>query len=406
LTKFQAERLLEGRSDGFHLGPYFIQEQVGRGSLGRVYKARHRTMNRLVAIKVLAPEFTRTTADRQALQREVRAAAQLNHTNIVTAYDVNEMGDRHYLVLEFVDGPNLETLVRERGLLPVAQACEIVRQIAVGLSQAHSLGLAHWDIKPGNLLLARTSSLPGFAVKIADFGLAKLAPSHQTQQGKLSGNPDYIAPERARHLQSADYRADLYSLGAVLYFLLAGQPPFAGGTPEEKVCRHLLEEPVRIECWRADVHPAVAALVHQLLAKHPQYRPSSAAEVAERLECAPVGHAINLEFPVPNVGPYSFVGGQLSGRFQVPQTQQVQEQSGRYAQPDSGAYHIATQPAENSPWEQITDSHRASDTPVQIVVPHGKAHSHNSIWKVGGVFAGMLLMSLVAIGIVVKMMVK
>jgi serine/threonine protein kinase len=401
LTKFQAERLLAGRTDGFHLGPYVIQEQVGRGEMGRVYKAKHRTMNRSVAIKVLLADFTRTVADRQALQREVRASAQLNHPNIVTAYDANELADRHYLVLEYVDGPNFETLVRERGPLPVAEACELIRQAAVGLAHAHSLGMIHRDIKPGNLLVARSSSHPGHVVKIADFGIAKLAQAQKSAQGKYVGNPDFIAPELARDLKSADHRADLYALGAVFYFLLAGRPLFSGGTPEEKVCRHLLEEPVRLDSLRPDIHPAVAALVHQLLAKHPQARPSCAAEVVERLEgtFGAAGNGMNFELPAPNVGPYSFIVEQNSGRYAA----QALDSSGRHTRPDCEVSTPAPSAA-NSPWEQIAGAHQQvvdTNTPVLISLP--KVLSRSSIWKVSGVFAGLLLMSVAAISLVVKM---
>jgi serine/threonine-protein kinase len=132
LTRFQAERLLAGRTEGFNLGPYVIQEQVGRGQMGRVYKARHRTMNRSVALKVLSPELFQTTECRQRLLREVRAAARLNHPNLVTAYDTNEWNDRTYLALEFVDGPDFETLVRDRGPLAVDEACDLIRQAACG----------------------------------------------------------------------------------------------------------------------------------------------------------------------------------------------------------------------------------------------------------------------------------
>ncbi|HEV3385167.1 MAG TPA: serine/threonine-protein kinase [Gemmata sp.] len=404
LTKFQAERLLAGRTDGFHLGPYIIQEQVGRGAMGRVYKARHRTMNRSVAIKVLSTEFTRTVADRQALQREVRAAAQFNHPNIVTAYDANELADRHYLVLEFVDGPNLETLVRERGPLPVAEACELARQAALGLAHAHSLGMIHRDIKPGNLLVARASTHPGYVVKIADFGIAKLAQAQTPTPGKCVGNPDFIAPEQARDLRTTDHRADLYSLGAVLYFMLSGRPVFFGGTAEQKVCRHLLEEPVRIDRLRADIHPALAALVHQLLAKHPQSRPSSATEVAERLEGSfgAVGNGINFELPPPNAGPHSFISGHLSGRYPTGTTEQALENSGRH----SGPYARTNPATDTSPWEQITGSNLAIDTNTPVLISLPRKRSRFSMWKASGVFAGVLLMSLAAIGVVFKMVTK
>src|SRR5205814_1338081 len=137
LTKFQAELLLAGRTTGFFLGQYRILEQIGQGGMGRVFKATHQAMNRTVAIKVLAPQHTKTEKARQLFQREVRAAGKLLHPNIVTAYDANENDGRLYLVMEYVDGPNLEQLVRDRGPLPVGLVCEIMRQAALGLQCAH-----------------------------------------------------------------------------------------------------------------------------------------------------------------------------------------------------------------------------------------------------------------------------
>ena len=208
LTRFQADRLLAGRADGFHLGPYVILEQVGRGSMGRVYRARHQTMNRAVAIKVLATTLTNTDAAKQAFQHEVRAAARLNHPNVVTAYDANEVGERFYLVLEYVDGPSLESLVKARGPLPVAEACGYVRQIALGLQYAHELGMFHHHVTPSNVLVTRpTKSHAGGEVKIADFGVGRLRPV---------ASPDYVAPEQAHDPRTADHRADLYALGCGL----------------------------------------------------------------------------------------------------------------------------------------------------------------------------------------------
>src|SRR5581483_3759866 len=181
LTNFQAERLVAGRTDGFHLGAYVIQDEIGRGAAGRVYRAKHRTMNRQVAVKVLASELTRTTAARQAFRREGRAAAQLNHPNVVTAYDANEHAGRFYLVLELVDGPSLEALVRERGPLPVAEAGALIRQAAAGLDHAHAKGMVHRAIQPANLLVARPSkAVPESVVKIADFGIVRLQQSPGT----------------------------------------------------------------------------------------------------------------------------------------------------------------------------------------------------------------------------------
>jgi serine/threonine protein kinase len=386
LTQFQAERLLAGKTDGFHLGPYVILEQVGRGTVGRVYKARHRTMNRPVAVKIVAAELTRTATDRQAFQKEVRTAAQLNHPNIVTAYDANELAERFYLVVEFVDGPDLEALVAERGPLSAAEACELVRQAAAGLAHAHGQGILHRDIKPTNLLVARPSkTVADPQVKIADFGIARLSPSRSA---------DYVAPESACDPAAADHRADLYSLGAVLYFLLAGRPPFPGGTPAEKLLRHLREEPARLESLRPDVPPTVAALVHQLLAKHPDNRPASAAEVVARLAATAGADVVCVQLPAADAGAYSFVAGPLSNTYPPSP-----------ARPLPGAYPLAAP----SPWEQITEetqaeSHTLGDEPEPLRAT--RRTPGLSGWMTTAFASGMMLLCLLAVGLVVKVMGK
>jgi serine/threonine-protein kinase len=316
LTSFQAERLLAGRAEGFVLGQHVIQEQVGKGSVGRVYRAVHRAMNRTVAIKVLDADLTRSDAARTAFQREIRAAAKLNHPNIITAYDANEVGGRSYLVLEFVDGPTLEAVVRERGLLPWPEACEYTRQVAMGLAHAHEQGLVHRDIKPANLLVARTSAtLPGCVVKIADFGLAKFTPSPAAAKPApgLTGTADFVSPEQAYNPRLADHRADLYSLGCVLYFLLVGRAPFHGGDTAAKIRRHQLESPAPIQSLRPDLPPTVVELVHRLLAKDPNHRPQSAEDVAALLSRPTAEAMINFDLPPVQPGPYSFATNRLSG---------------------------------------------------------------------------------------------
>jgi serine/threonine protein kinase len=178
LTRFQAERLLAGRTQDFTLGQYRILEQIGRGGMGRVYKAEHRTMRRIVALKVLAPELLKTERAVELFLHEVRAVAQLVHPHIVTAFDANEVGGRYYLVLEFVDGPNLDQLVRTQGPLSPGLACDYIRQAAHGLAAAHARGMLHRDIKPANILVQRHGQAgdgaPGM-VKVSDFGLARLS---------------------------------------------------------------------------------------------------------------------------------------------------------------------------------------------------------------------------------------
>jgi serine/threonine protein kinase len=316
LTKFQAELLLVGRTNGFVLGQYRILDQLGQGGMGRVFKAEHATMGRTVAIKVLAPQHTKTEKARQLFMREVRAAGKLMHPNIVTAHDANEADGRHYLVMEYIDGPNLDQLVRENGPLPVGQACDIVRQAASGLQCAFEHGMVHRDIKPSNLLLQRIGNTlsSGYLVKILDFGLARLgdceqgignlvsearsaplrqkAPDLVAGNNTLMGTPDYLSPEQARNLHMVDIRSDLYSLGCTFYFLLTGQVPFPGGTTLEKLTRHTQEEPVAIEQSRPDIPQQVADIVRCLMAKEPAHRYQTPAELVMEL--------VPLAAPVPS----------------------------------------------------------------------------------------------------------
>jgi serine/threonine-protein kinase len=292
LTRFQATMLLAGRTDGFILGQYRILDQIGRGGMGRVFKAEHLTMGRIVAIKVLAAQLVRTERARNLFRHEVRAAARLVHPNIVTAYDANQIGDRYFLVMEYVDGPNLSQLVRERSPLPVGEACDLIRQAAVGLQHAHELGMAHRDIKPSNLLLQRGFNGEGCVVKILDFGLARLSDATGSDRSDQSipahefsvmGTPDYLSPEQARDIHSADIRSDLYSLGCTFYFLLTGRPPFAGGSALDKVLRHNSDDPISVRQFRPEIPVDVWNIIQRLMAKKPANRYQTPAELIAAL---------------------------------------------------------------------------------------------------------------------------
>lgn len=255
LTRLQAERLLTGKHEGLVLGQYVILELLGQSLSGRVYKARHRTMQRLAAIKVVAPGLARTEADRAAVQAEARAAAQLTHPNVVTVWDVNRYGASVYLVREFVDGDTAAAMVRANGPLSVLAACEIVRQAADGAQHAHEKGLPHGAITPENLRVSKAPAHP--VVKVTNFGLCRLAGTDRD-----AGADEYRAPELADGTGTA--AGDLYSLGAVLHFLLTGHPP-------RGVLLH-----------RPDVPPELFALIVDLTAADPARRPQ-AADVVARL---------------------------------------------------------------------------------------------------------------------------
>ncbi|MBI3821925.1 MAG: serine/threonine protein kinase [Planctomycetes bacterium] len=290
VTKFQAKMLLMGRNTGFFLGPYRILDQLGQGGMGRVYKAMHQTMNRLVALKVLAPQLVTTERARELFLREVQAAAQLSHPNIVMAFDANENEGRHYLAMEYVAGPNLERYVKKQGPLSIGLACEIVFQVANGLQHAHDKGMVHRDIKPANILLHQEPGSDRIQVKILDFGLARLQQTEKqgaktiiARDNTVMGTPDFLSPEQSKNLHETDIRSDLYSLGCTFYYLLTGQVPYPGGNTVDKVIRHNTDQAPAIEELCPTVPKAVAAIVRKLMAKKPADRFRTPDELMDAL---------------------------------------------------------------------------------------------------------------------------
>src|SRR5262245_18781543 len=286
LTPFQVNQLFLDRGRQLVLGPYVLLDRLGEGGMGRVFKARDKRLGRVVALKVIRKE---RLADPDAVRRfrtEVQAVARLTHPNIVHAYDADQAGDAHFLVMEFVAGVDLARLVKERGPLPARDACEYVRQAALGLQHAFEQGLVHRDVKPQNLLL----SAAGGVVKVLDLGLARLrreegsdSNTALTGEGGVVGTPDYMAPEQFEDAHEVDVRADLYSLGCTLYFLLAGRAPFAGGPLAQKIRKHQQAEPGALESLRQDLLPGVSAVVGKLMAKRQEDRYQTPAEAAAAL---------------------------------------------------------------------------------------------------------------------------
>jgi WD40 repeat protein/tRNA A-37 threonylcarbamoyl transferase component Bud32 len=286
LTPYQANQLLQGKGPELLLGSYVLLERLGGGGMGQVFKARNWKLGQTVAIKVIRKDRLADPEMVRRFRREIRAAAQLDHPHIVRALDADEVRGTHLFVMEYVEGIDLAQLVKEKGPLPVAEACDYVRQAALGLQHAFERGLVHRDVKPHNLLLT-----PQGVVKLLDLGLARLevrsdgeASSTVTGEGAVMGTPDYIAPEQATDARTADIRADLYGLGCTLFFLLTGRVPFPAGTFIQKINQHQFEPPPAVEQLRPGVPPAVATLVRKLMAKRPEDRLQTPAELAAALD--------------------------------------------------------------------------------------------------------------------------
>ncbi len=288
LTPFQANQLLTGRGPELILGSYVLLEKLGEGGMGTVFKARHRILGRVAAIKLVRKDRLSNPHAVKRFQREVRSAAALSHPNIVLAYDADEIDGTHLMVMEYIDrATDLAKLVKKSGPLPVAAACEFIRQAALGLQHAYERGMVHRDIKPANLLLAAD----GKTIKVLDMGLALFAhisegeekTSTMTEQGAVMGPPDFMAPEQADDSHNVDIRADIYSLGCSLYFLLTARVPFPACSLVEKLIRHRMSEPVPVEKLRPEVPPALADITRTMLAKNPEDRYQTPAEVVEAL---------------------------------------------------------------------------------------------------------------------------
>lgn len=300
LTPFQANQLFLGRGHDLNLGPYLLLERIGEGLTGEVFKARHLRMDtRMVALKVIRKELLQDPDAVRRFYKEIEAAGRLSHPNVIHPYDAGPVGPTHFLAMEYVEGINLGRLVKDSGPLPVAQACDFVRQVALGLQCIQEHGLVHRDIKPSNLVVSggvarnenadATQHSPHQTVKILDLGLARVwsvaadSSSTLTRAGAFLGTPDFMAPEQALDPHAVDVRSDLYSLGCTFYYLLSGQPPFPGGTLIQKADRHRWEEPPPIEQFQPQLPAEVASLLRRLLAKQPEQRPQTPAEVAADL---------------------------------------------------------------------------------------------------------------------------
>ncbi len=301
LTNFQAENILAGKWRRFTIGKYKVLERLGSGGFAQVYLCEHKLMRRRVAVKVLPVAKAKDSSALDRFYREARAAAALDHPNIVHAYDIDQDEDLHFLVMEYVDGANLQEIVKRLGKpLSVVRACHYIFQAALGLQHAHEHSLVHRDIKPGNILVDRAGG-----VKVLDMGLALIFSEEDEQLTKKHddgtlGTADYLSPEQAMDSHDVDIRTDIYSLGVTFYFLLTGKAPFEGMPVAQKLLAHQMKLPRPISEIRNDVPPALVAIMMKMMAKNPADRFGTPGEVAQALEPfvqTPIAPPTEVELP-------------------------------------------------------------------------------------------------------------
>jgi eukaryotic-like serine/threonine-protein kinase len=284
LTYFQAEQFMLGKWRGFTIGKYKLLERIGFGGMGQVFLCEHMYMRRRVAIKVLPPAKAEEPAALGRFYREARAAAALDHPNIVRTHDIDQDGNLHFLVMEYVDGSSMLELIKKKGPMAIERAAHYIWQAAHGLDHAYRVGIIHRDIKPGNILVDRYGTS-----KILDMGLARFYHSDDDMLTKkydeksVLGTADYVAPEQTINSHDVDVRADIYSLGATFYYLLAGHPPFPEGTISQKLIAHQTRQPVPIRNIRPEIPEGLAAVLGRMMAKSIHERFQTPTEVSDAL---------------------------------------------------------------------------------------------------------------------------
>lgn len=284
ITRWQSEKILQGKYKGFFLGSHKLLGHLGSGGMSSVYLAEHILMKHQRAIKVLPKSKLGKNSYLERFQREAKAIASLNHPNIVRAYDINNEKDTHYLVMEYVEGADMQNLVRKHGPLPYAVAADYIAQAARGLHHAHEVGLIHRDVKPANLLVNKDG-----VVKVLDLGLALFSEDTDASltmeyNDKVLGTADYLPPEQAINSHKIDSRADMYGLGCTLYFLLTGHPPFPDGSIASRIIKHQNSMPPDIRKERVDCPGELDGVCVKMMQKDPKFRYTSCLQVAEILE--------------------------------------------------------------------------------------------------------------------------
>jgi len=284
VTRWHCEKFLQGKYKGFFLGNHKLLGHLGSGGMSSVYLAEHLVMKDKRAIKVLPKSKLGKNSYLERFQREAKAIASLNHPNVVRIFDIDNEKDTHYMVMEYVDGADLQTLVRKHGPLPFAVAADYIAQSARGLHHAHGAGLIHRDVKPANILVNKKG-----VVKVLDLGLALFSeetdPSLTAEYNdKVLGTADYLPPEQAINSHNIDSRADMYGLGCTLYFLLTGHAPFPEGSIPSRIIRHQNSMPPDIRKDRSDCPGELDGVCVKMMQKDPKFRYATCLQVAEILE--------------------------------------------------------------------------------------------------------------------------
>jgi serine/threonine protein kinase len=307
LTEYQAQLLARGHADGFYLNEYKILDRLGKGRMAGVYKAQHQ-LGQIVAIKVLPPSKAKDAVLLGRFHREARLALLLKHPNIVRTFQTGVADELHYIVMEYLEGETLDEVIARRGKMPPAEAVRLMYQALQGLQHLHAQGLIHRDLKPANLMLvgATPDSTLRATLKILDIGLGRNlfeegssepVDSGLTAEGVLLGTPDYMSPEQARDPRGIDIRADIYSLGCVLYQLLAGQPPFPDTNIIGQMIRHATETPRPLKELNPTVPDGLQQIINWMLAKDPAQRYPTPERAARALQVFLAAGAESLAAP-------------------------------------------------------------------------------------------------------------
>jgi serine/threonine protein kinase len=300
LTPYQAQQLLVGQADHFFLNHYKLLDLIGKGRMAGIFKGVH-SLGEIVAVKLMPPSKSADPKILARFQREAKMAVRLKHAYTVRTYHLGNAGGRHYIVMEYLEGETLEEVLKRRKKLPIAEGVRLVYQALLGMQHIHEQGLIHRDVKPGNLMLTppRPPGAPDntlhAVVKILDIGMGRIlfdesikgdseSGMQLTTEGMMLGTPEYMAPEQARNPHGADIRADIYSVGCVLYHCLTGQPPFVDKADFEVVMRHLSEPPRPLRALEPSVPDALQAVMNVLLAKAPAQRYATPEQAARALQ--------------------------------------------------------------------------------------------------------------------------